>query len=261
MDNPSVIIICSILFSAFFAGMEIAFITSNKLLIELKNKQGSITASILSNFVNNPSKFISTTLVGNNIGLVIYGIYMAKVLNPFIHGFLPGEVHNDFLVLFIQTILSTLIVLVTAEFIPKVLFRINPDIILNILAIPFLLFYYIFWPIVHFIMWLSKLILNNILRIKYTESTPVFSKVDLDQYINQVEENDLDDDAEVDTEMFKNALDFSNIKVRECMTPRTELELINIGASVDDLYKKFNRIDILINNAGVSYRGDVFKKF
>jgi len=239
MDNPSVIIICSILFSAFFAGMEIAFITSNKLLIELKNKQGSITASILSNFVNNPSKFISTTLVGNNIGLVIYGIYMAKVLNPFIHGFLPGEVHNEFLVLFIQTILSTLIVLVTAEFIPKVLFRINPDIILNILAIPFLLFYYIFWPIVHFIMWLSKLILNNILRIKYTESTPVFSKVDLDQYINQVEENDLDDDAEVDTEMFKNALDFSNIKVRECMTPRTELELIHIGASVDDLYKKF----------------------
>lgn len=239
MDNPSVIIICSILFSAFFAGMEIAFITSNKLLIELKNKQGSLTASILSNFVNNPSKFISTTLVGNNIGLVIYGIYMAKVLNPFIHGFLPGEVHNEFLVLFIQTILSTLIVLVTAEFIPKVLFRINPDIILNILAIPFLLFYYIFWPIVHFIMWLSKLILNNILRIKYTESTPVFSKVDLDQYINQVEENDLDDDAEVDTEMFKNALDFSNIKVRECMTPRTELELINIGASVDDLYKKF----------------------
>ncbi len=180
MDPNYTIIIISILFSAFFAGTEIAFISSNKLLIELKSKQGSVTANILSNFVNNPSKFISTTLVGNNIGLVIYGISMAEVLDPILKNLVPYLETHHFLLLFSQTIISTLIVLFTAEFIPKVLFRINPDLVLNILALPFLLFYYLFWPIVHVIIWLSKIILNSLLKIKYIESNPVFSKIDLD---------------------------------------------------------------------------------
>lgn len=239
MDNSYLIIFSSILVSAFFAGMEIAFISSNKLLIELQNKQGNLAASILSNFANNPSKFISTTLVGNNIGLVVYGIYMAKVLNPVVEGILPWNNDNEIVVLLIQTVISTLIVLFTAEFIPKVLFRVNPNIILQILAIPFLICYYLLWPLVHFIIWLSKIILNNILKIAYAENSPVFSKVDLDNYISQVSDNDLDDDAEVDTEMFKNALDFSNLQVRDCMTPRMELESIDIKESIDNLYKKF----------------------
>lgn len=239
MDNSYLIIFSSILVSAFFAGMEIAFISSNKLLIELQNKQGNLAASILSNFASNPSKFISTTLVGNNIGLVVYGIYMAKVLNPVVEGILPWNQDNKVVVLLIQTVISTLIVLFAAEFIPKVLFRVNPNIILQILAIPFLICYYLLWPLVHFIIWLSKIILNNILKIAYAENSPVFSKVDLDNYISQVSDNDLDDDAEVDTEMFKNALDFSNLQVRDCMTPRMELESIDIKESIDNLYKKF----------------------
>lgn len=269
MDNYTLIIVSSILFSAFFAGTEIAFISSNKLLIELKSKQGSVTANILSNFVNNPSKFISTTLVGNNIGLVIYGIYMAKVLDPILVNALPYLETHRFLLLFAQTIISTLIVLVTAEFIPKVLFRINPDLVLQVLALPFLLFYYLFWPVVHVIIWLSKIILNGFLKIKYTETTPVFTKIDLDDYINQVSDNDLDDDAEVDTEMFKNALDFSNLKVRDCMTPRTDLVIIDITETPEVLYEKFVKTGlskILVfggtpdNIIGYVHQKEIFKK-
>lgn len=239
MDNPPVIIIGSIIFSAFFAGIEIAFITANKLLIELKNKQGSTYARLLSPFVANPSKFISTTLIGNNIGLVVYGIYMAKVLEPILEEIIPSVEHSRFLLLFIQTIISTIIVLVTAEFIPKVLFRINPDSILKVLVIPFLFFYYLFWPIVHFIIWISKLILSKVSGDAFIENTPAFSKVDLDQYISQITEQDLPDDIEVDTEIFKNALDFSNIKVRECIIPRTELVTIELNATIEELYQKF----------------------
>jgi CBS domain containing-hemolysin-like protein len=223
--DPSVIIVSSILFSAFFAGMEIAFISANKLLIELKNKQGSTYAQLLSPFIANPSKFISTTLIGNNIGLVIYGI--------------PALEHSLFLLLSMQTIVSTLIVLVTAEFLPKVLFRINPDNLLKILIYPFMVFYYLFYPIVHFISWLSKLILTRLSGDKFEETNPAFSKVDLDQYIDQINEQDLPEDIEVDTEIFKNALDFSNIKVRECLVPRTELVALDIESSIDVLYQKF----------------------
>jgi putative hemolysin len=237
MDNL-LIIILSILTSAFFAGMEIAFISANKLLIELKNKQGSISGRILSPFVNNPSKFISTTLVGNNIGLVVYGIYMAAFLNPHIQQIVPGTSENTFLLLFLSSILSTAIVLVTAEFIPKVLFRLNPDVVLRVLAVPFLITYYLFWPLVHFISWLAEFILNKLFALNFNENTPVFSRVDLDQYVAE-SADDIDEDADVDTEMFRNALDFANVKVRDCMTPRTELISINLASTVEELYQKF----------------------
>jgi putative hemolysin len=254
--------------SAFFAGMEIAFISANKLLIELKNKQGSIPARILSPFVNNPSKFISTTLVGNNIGLVIYGIYMAGFLNPHIQAWIPGTHENTFLLLFLSSIISTAIVLVTGEFLPKVLFRLNPDIILRVLAVPFLITYYLFWPLVHFITWLAELILNKLFRLNFSENTPVFSRVDLDQYVSESAE-DLDDDADVDTEMFRNALDFANVRVRDCMTPRTEIISINLSATVDDLYQKFvttglSKIMVHQGNSdhiiGYVHHKDIFKK-
>lgn len=236
---PSIlIIILSILVSAFFSGIEIAFISANKLLIELKNKQGSFSARILSPFVNNPSRFISTTLVGNNIGLVVYGVYMGAFLEPYIEWLIPATRDNTFLLLFIQTLLSTMVVLVTGEFIPKMLFRINPDIILRVLAVPFLLAYYILWPLVHFIMWLAKLILNLFFKVKFAEVIPAFSKLDLDQYITESIE-DLEEDVDVDTEIFKNALDFSNVRLRDCMTPRTELVSIGIDSTVEELHQKF----------------------
>lgn len=262
------VIFISILISAFFSGIEIAFISANKLLIELKNKQGSISAKILSPFVSNPSKFISTTLVGNNFGLVIYGIYMSDFLKPFLTGIIPHAAENTFTILLISTLISTLIVLVTAEFIPKMLFRINPDIILRVFAIPFLLAYYIFWPLVHFIMWLAKYILNNLFRLNINEESPVFSKVDLDQYVNDSVE-DMHEEGDVDTEIFKNALDFANVKVRDCMTPRTELVSVNVLSDVDELYAKFVETGlskILVHHEtvdhiiGYVHQKDIFKK-
>jgi CBS domain containing-hemolysin-like protein len=266
--DTTLIIVLSILTSAFFSGIEIAFISANKLLIELRSKQGSVSARILSPFVNNPSRFISTTLVGTNIGLVVYGIYMGAFLNPYIIQYIPGTANSTMLLLLVQTLVSTLIVLVTGEFLPKVLFRINPDIILRVLSVPFLISYYLFWPLVHFITWLAKVILNSIFRVQFNETTPVFSKVDLDQYISDSVE-DLAEDADVDTEMFKNALDFSNVRLRDCMTPRTELISIDIDATTDELYTKFKETGlskILVHQGtvdhiiGYTHQKDLFKK-
>lgn len=266
--DTTLIIVLSILTSAFFSGIEIAFISANKLLIELRSKQGSVSARILSPFVNNPSRFISTTLVGTNIGLVVYGIYMGAFLNPYIIQYIPGTANSTMLLLLVQTLVSTLIVLVTGEFLPKVLFRINPDIILRVLSVPFLISYYLFWPLVHFITWLAKVILNSIFRVQFNETTPVFSKVDLDQYISESVE-DLAEDADVDTEMFKNALDFSNVRLRDCMTPRTELISIDIDATTDELYTKFKETGlskILVHQGtvdhiiGYTHQKDLFKK-
>jgi CBS domain containing-hemolysin-like protein len=269
MDSSYSIILFSLAFTAFFSGIEIAFISANKLLIELKNKQGDYSAKLLSPFVSNPSKFISTTLVGTNIGLVIYGIYMAIVLNQLYSNLLPQNLlAYPFLLFFFTTIISTFIVLVVGEFIPKMLFRINPDVVLRIFIYPFMLFYYLFWPLVHFITWLSKVLLNNLLRLQFNESQPVFSKVDLDEYITE-NMDDLDEDADVDTEIFKNALDFSNVKIRECMTPRTELVSINLQSTVDELYHKFVETGlskILIHQGSVDHiigyvhQKDIFKK-
>jgi CBS domain containing-hemolysin-like protein len=266
--DTTLIIVLSILTSAFFSGIEIAFISANKLLIELRSKQGSVSARILSPFVNNPSRFISTTLVGTNIGLVVYGIYMGAFLNPYIIQYIPGTANSTMLLLLVQTLVSTLIVLVTGEFLPKVLFRINPDIILRVLSVPFLISYYLFWPLVHFITWLAKVILNSIFRVQFNETTPVFSKVDLDQYISDSVE-DLAEDADVDTEMFKNALDFGNVRLRDCMTPRTELISIDIDAGTDELYTKFKETGlskILVHQGtvdhiiGYTHQKDLFKK-
>ncbi|MFN3445956.1 MAG: hemolysin family protein [Bacteroidia bacterium] len=266
--DTTLIIVLSILTSAFFSGIEIAFISANKLLIELRSKQGSVSARILSPFVNNPSRFISTTLVGTNIGLVVYGIYMGAFLNPYIIQYIPGTANSTMLLLLVQTLVSTLIVLVTGEFLPKVLFRINPDIILRVLSVPFLISYYLFWPLVHFITWLAKVILNSIFRVQFNETTPVFSKVDLDQYISDSVE-DLAEDADVDTEMFKNALDFGNVRLRDCMTPRTELISIDIDATTDELYTKFKETGlskILVHQGtvdhiiGYTHQKDLFKK-
>jgi putative hemolysin len=268
MDSSYSIILFSLAFTAFFSGIEIAFISANKLLIELKNKQGHYSARLLSTFVANPSKFISTTLVGTNIGLVVYGIYMAGNLQNLYNLLVPGLQQYPFLMLLITTIASTIVVLVVGEFIPKMLFRINPDALLRVFIYPFMLFYYLFWPLVHFITWLSKLLLNNLLRLQYNETTPVFSKVDLDEYITENME-DLDDDADVDTEIFKNALDFSNVKIRDCMTPRTELISANLQSSVDELYAKFLETGlskILIHQGSVDHiigyvhQKDMFKK-
>ncbi len=269
MEQHLYIILISMLMSAFFSGIEIAFITASKLRIELKSKQGSYTAKILSGFVKEPSKFISTTLIGNNIALVIYSIFMDETISPSIKNILPYDHDNEFLVLLITTFISTVVVLLLAEFLPKALFRINPDFILFLLTFPFMVFYYLLWPVVHFIVFLSKVVFVKVFRMDFAEETPVFSKIDLDNYINESEKLDLDEDADVDTEIFRNALDFANVKVRECMVPRTELVAIEVTDSIDNLYRKFvesghSKIliyhDSIDNIIGYVHQVEMFKK-
>lgn len=243
-------IIISLLFSALFSGVEIAFISSNKLYIELQKKRGVYSGIILSKFLKNPSGFISTTLVGNTIALVVYGIFMASLLDPLIASFVTEQTHRwsleldnevkDLIVLITQTILSTLIVLITAEFLPKSLFLINPDKLLSIFAIPMRIIYFIMYPLVFVIVYISKLIIIKVFRIDYSETEPVFNLTDLNHYINNNAGNDdKETETEVDTKIFNNALSFKTIRVRECMIPRTEIAAVEIGDGIEELKKAF----------------------
>lgn len=234
-----VIVIC-VIFSALFSGLEIAFITTNKLHIELQGQQGSISARVLSKFARKPSNFIATTLIGNNLTLVIYGIFMAMLLDPWLMGLLPLELNHDLVVLFLQTTISTVIVLFTAEYIPKSIFLVNPYRLLSFLAVPFLIIYYLLSPAVFLIVFASKFFLVKVLRLDYSDEIPVFGLTDLNNYIQKIADDRIDRaEQDVDTKYFNNALDFKTVKVRECMIPRTEIVAVDMNSSIDELKKQF----------------------
>ena len=224
------IIIISILLSAFFSGMEIAYVSSNKLKLELDKQSNSFVSSMLQKLLHSPSRFIATMLVGNNISLVIYGICMAKILEPKIEVF----TQSPFLVLLIQTLVSTLLILVSAEFLPKAFFRLNPNRFLKAGVAPLAFFYYSLAPIVSITLYLSKKGLK-ILGMALVEDSPVFGKIDLEEYlklhIDDIENKNLD----VEVHILQNALDFSNVKVRECMLPRTEIVAVEVSKPIEEL--------------------------
>ncbi|WP_372776259.1 hemolysin family protein [Mangrovibacterium sp.] len=239
METLIITILITIIFSAFFSGMEIAFVSANKLRLELDKKQESINSKILTVFTRNPGQYIATMLVGNNIALVIYGLAFAQLLEPIFSRFLPA----DGPVLFFQTVSSTLLILVTAEFLPKTLFRINPNIFLRIFAIPLILFYYLFYPLTRITMSISKFLLNGIFRaaIDKDEEKIVFSRVDLDHFVNEKDNPDNQPIHNLDNEikLFRNALDFSKVKLREIMVPRTEIEALDVDSQMNDLRQRF----------------------
>ena len=232
--NSWIIIFSSVLLSAFFSGMEIAYISSNKLKLELDKQSNSIVARLLQKILHSPSKYIATMLVGNNISLVVYGITMAQILEPKIEIY----TQSSFLVLLIQTLISTLIILVTAEFLPKAFFRLNPNRFLKILVVPLYLFHFLLGPIVSVTLFLSKRGLK-LFGLVLVEDSPVFGKVDLEEYLklhtNEAEYKNLD----VEVQILQNALDFSSVKVRECMLPRTEIVAIEVSKPIEDLLKIF----------------------
>lgn len=234
--NYIIIIICSLLASAFFSGMEIAFISANRLKIELDKNKGSISGRILGRFVKYDANFIATMLLGNNIALVLYGIYMAKIIEPVL---IEHVTDSGGVILLIQTIFSTLLILVTAEFLPKAIFSINPNRILRIGAIPLFITYWILLPITIFTMTLSRAILR-IFNVSVENSQVAFSKTDLDHYVrdlnNRMEE---EDDLGNEMQILQNALDFSNVKARDCMVPRTEIVAVNIEEDIDVLKSTF----------------------
>lgn len=237
MDQTEfLIIIFSLFFSAMFSGLEIAFISANKLKIELDNKLGFYNAKVLSFFNKNPSRFISTMLVGNNIALVIYGIFMAKVLEPFFYNFF----YSEFTVFLLQTISSTLLILFVAEFLPKALFRINPNSILSIFAVPVVIIYYLLFPII----WISTTISNGVLKLFFglenKDGELNFGLVDLDHYLKEATSQvNKDEEIETEVQIFQNALDFAKVKARECMVPRTEIEALEEGEDIETLKNRF----------------------
>lgn len=232
------IVLLSIIFSAFFSGMEIAFVASNKLKFELEKKQKKTFSSVLSIFHNNPSQYIATMLVGNNIALVTYGIFTAIILDPYLQFFIT----NEWFLLIIETLISTIIILIFSEFIPKTIFRILPNFFLNIFSIPIAFFYFVLYPVSKFSILVSDLFLRIIAPNKdHKPETSVFRKVDIDSLFLSVQEKENigNKNNEIDVELFQNALDFSDIKLRDCMVPRTELIAIEQNESIEKLTQIF----------------------
>ncbi|MEN8787060.1 MAG: hemolysin family protein [Flavobacteriales bacterium] len=232
------VILLSLLFSAFFSGTEIAYLQSNRLKIEIDKKQGIVSAKILSFFVKNESKFITTLLLGNNIALVVYGIFMGELI---IVKLFPVHVNTTELpgvILLTQTLISTLIILVTAEFLPKTIFRINPNRTLSILAYPLAVVYGVLYILTMLVTLISGLILG-LFGSKQVIGEVNFGAIDLDDYLNKSTKVQTDKEQDHEVQLFHNALNFNKVKARDCMIPRTEIKAVNVESSVEELGKEF----------------------
>ena len=251
----------ALFFSAFFSGMEIAFVSSSKLRFEMEREKQNFTPRLIDTFYQHPNSFISTLLVGNNIALVIYGILMARLINSFI--LIPLGIHqetgdcpNEVICLLTQTILSTLVVLVTGEFLPKTLFKLNPNRMMNVFALPAFTFYILLWPISKFTSGISKLLLRIMgQKVQKAEKEKTFTKVDLDYLIQSNIEN-IEDEKEIEEEIkiFQNALSFSNVKVRDCIVPRTEFDAVDEDTELRILRNHFIESG---HSKIIVYKGDI----
>ncbi len=241
MDDPFpllTIFLC-LVFSAFFSGIEIAFFSADKLHIEVFRKKGNLTGRILSIFTGNQPQFLATMLVGNNIALVLYGIYMTNMLEPGITWMLPEIVRTDISILIVQSLLSTALVLLTAEFLPKSLFLINPDSILRFFAVPMVVIYGFMYPVVFLIVKISSFFIR-LFGFKISSEKPVFGLTDLNNYIRKNYLNIRNkEDPEFDAKILNNAIEFKRVRVRECMVPRTEIVAIDVNDSIDELKAAF----------------------
>ncbi|HLF51622.1 hemolysin family protein [Flavobacterium sp.] len=233
----SIIIICLIL-SAFFSGMEIAFISSNKIYLEIEKKQDNFLSKILTRLTEKPSQFIATMLVGSNVALVVYGFFMGKMVMHWVTSL--GYHLSNLSGLLLQIVLSAFLVLITSEFLPKVFFQIYANSLIKFFAIPAYIFYLLFYFISTVIMWISDIILKNFFKTEGNQIPLFFSKIELGDYITE-QMNSVENQETVDSEIqiFQNALEFSGVKARDIMTPRTEISAVEIQDSVNDLKEMF----------------------
>lgn len=267
-----VIIFLTLLFSAFSSGVEIAFLSSNKLRIELERSQGNFAARLMWQFVKSPSQLIATVLIANNIALVIYSIEMTeKLLAPeVLRSYLPVQLGSGGFVLVLQTLISTIIILVAGEFLPKSLVRINPNGILNFLAVPIRLIHFLLYPIIWITLGISKFLMTKVFRVAIVEEKPVFGRIDLDLYIRELtNKNPQAEEMDTEIRIFQNALDFKDVKVRECMIPRNEIVAIEVTDDVRELHKlfvetKLSKVlvyrDSIDNIIGFVHSSEMFKK-
>ena len=254
MDYSIIMILSMLVLSAFFSGMEIAYVSSNKVHIAIEKQQDGFLSKILQKITNRPSKFIATMLIGNNIALVIYGFFMGDLLMGYIATYLTIE-PNGFLALFIQTIVSTVVILLTAEFLPKVFFQIYANNLVKFFALPVYFFYIIFSIISEFVIWITDKLLKLVFKTDGDEVQLSFSKVELGNYISeQMETVKTEDEVDSEIQIFQNALDFSEVKSREVLIPRTEVIAVTIDMSpkeLSELFIKTGLSKILVYNKNI----------
>ena len=263
MDYSIIMILSMLVLSAFFSGMEIAYVSSNKVHIAIEKQQDGFLSKILQKITNRPSKFIATMLIGNNIALVIYGFFMGDLLMSYIGPYLGIDSQNTssssdsimFLALFIQTIISTFVILITAEFLPKVFFQIYANNLVKFFALPVYFFYIVFSVVSEFIIWITDKILKLIFKTDGDEVQLSFSKVELGNYISeQMETVKTEDEVDSEIQIFQNALDFSEVKSREVLIPRTEVVAVTIDRSpkeLSELFIKTGLSKILVYNENI----------
>lgn len=227
------------IFTSFFSGMEIAFVASNKLRIELDKKQGQFGSKLIGFFTENPGQYFATMLIGNNIALVIFGLIISRLLSPVLMPLLQ----SDLAVIIVNTVISTALILLMSEFLPKTVFMISPNFFLNILSLPAMFFYVIFYPVSKLTLAVSNLFLRLFFGIKGNKKDQenlVFNKVDFSNFLNEDRQSTGSaEPLKENIRIFRNALDFSNVKLRECMVPRTEIVAIEAGSKVQDLKERF----------------------
>jgi putative hemolysin len=231
------IIVC-ILFVAFFAGIEIAFVSANKLNVELNKKQGSKSGEVIARFMEHPEDFIGTSLVGINIGLVVYGALMTQLLKPLLEK-LPPQLNNSFVHLLIDTIIATVVILILGEFLPKAFFKSKAEKILYFFHIPIQFFYTLLFPIASLFVKISEWMLRYIFNVKIIHNKNIYNRIDLETFVRQMNTGHQDEEQEVNTDLFENALQLGNVKVRECMIPRNEVIAVEIKESLKEIKQKF----------------------
>jgi CBS domain containing-hemolysin-like protein len=237
--NLLVIIPFAILLAAFFSAMELSFIASNKLRIELDRKQGHFGSGIVSVYTRNPGQYIATMLIGVNIATVIFSMLSAELLERWMSKLIP----SDLVIFIIQTIVTTLIILVFADFLPKSIVRINPNSFLKLFAVPTSIFYYLFYPVSKLTLWISNLFMRLFFGIRperKEQENKIFTRVDLDHFVNDLVETEEEKEEEYNSlRIFQNALDFSSVRARECMVPRTEIVALPVGSTTEELKQQF----------------------
>ena len=255
-------------FSAFFSGMEIAFVSSSKLRFEVDRSNRTLSGKLLSVFYDNPDNYISTMLVGNNIALVVYGIMMSRIIDGFLIAHITA---NPALLLLADTLISTLIILVVGEFLPKTIFKINPNATLRFFALPTFLIYYILYPISRFATACARSLLRLCgIRLNKESSSKAFTKMDLDYFIqSSIQQGNGTENVDTEVKIFQNALDFSNLRIRDCMIHRTEIEAVDKNTSAEELMRVFvetgfSKIivyeDTIDNIIGYIHSSEMFKR-
>ena len=234
------IVAVSLFFSALCSGLEIAFNSINRLQLEVELTKNSFSAKIIGIFSKNQSRFITSLLLGNNIALIVYGMSMSELLMPAARWILPASIENEFTILLVQTIISTLLILLVGEFLPKMLFRINPNAILSFFAVPTFICYCLLYPLILVYTGISEFVIRRLLGQKVDKEEYKFSTIDLNDYIAEyADQQEADEDMQQEIQLFQNVMEFRSVKLRECMGPRNEIESVKLSDTIDEVKARF----------------------